>query len=117
MIEETIICNTCNTSYNSIDKRFEQGDSCATDVFEYQNKKISISYYGSDFDTEKYIFDSNCRVKSGNLCDSCLEKFIENGEAIKDNDFDYFNLIKESVNNNFKKSDKNNKILLTKNLF
>lgn len=75
-------CDTCNTKYTPIPQceETEQAVGCSATLYYLDNDHYIVGHYGSRFDMRKYALKPN-KYKVGNICDECIQKFLNTGEA------------------------------------
>ncbi|NCQ51494.1 hypothetical protein GW796_06290 [archaeon] len=90
-MSEKIICNSCKSEYKNVfNIEGQQATDCSSELIIKNNKKLSISHYGSTYDMLKHVFKKESEYSSGNICDNCICKAIREGDAVEDQSFFYF---------------------------
>jgi len=76
-------CNTCNTYFDrlTIHPEYDQADGCAATLYLHQGVHYILAHYGSRFDMQRYALKRGTPYKSGNICDNCINNFINEGKA------------------------------------
>lgn len=65
-------CNTCDQEYYS--------SGCAASLYVMNGDFYILAHYGSAYDMQKYALKRD-KYMIGNICDECIKKYIEIGNA------------------------------------
>lgn len=84
-LPEYLECETCHTHYYQVFAPTQAND-CAADV---KDNEI-YGYYGSCYDTHRYVVKKAGVLNEGLVCDSCLKDAIEKQVIEKDEAFSYW---------------------------
>lgn len=71
-------CDSCGTEFATYFEFTKQGSGCASTAYFDKNK--IICGYGSTYDLDVYNFAPEIAdwVNSGEICDKCIERLIQN---------------------------------------
>jgi hypothetical protein len=79
-IKKLIHCDTCNVEYESLfEVALGQAMHCSSSIFVVDDGRMMMGYYGSlvaDGQLFKVLTDD---LKTGIVCDDCIEKYILTG--------------------------------------
>lgn len=86
-------CNTCNTEYTAMPmmEDTEQAPGCAATLYLKDGTYYILGHYGSmHYDMQRYALKRD-KYEVGNICDSCIKKYIDSGNAhlIEDGVWEY----------------------------
>lgn len=85
--QSPVMCNTCKKTYDQTYSD-SQANHCATTVVIENGYKIAYGNYGSCHDTERLIcHPNNKKIKTGIICDSCIDSFIDDKTLIIDTEY------------------------------
>ena len=74
-------CNTCDQEfYSSTKQNMEHTHGCAATLYLMNGDFYIIAQYGSSYDMQKFALKKD-KYKTGNICDDCIGKLIEDGRA------------------------------------
>jgi hypothetical protein len=73
-------CNTCDYEYTSFFEDTNQAYGCAATLYLMNGDFYILAHYGSDYDMQRYALKRD-KYKVGTICDDCIKKYIENGNA------------------------------------
>lgn len=73
-------CNTCDTEFYSAIKKNGQTHGCAATLYLMNGDYYILAQYGSFYDMQKFALKRD-KYNTGNVCDDCIRKLIENGCA------------------------------------
>lgn len=73
-------CNTCNTEFESYFDDTDQANGCAATLYLMNGDFYILASYGSNYDMQRYALKCD-KYKTGNICDECIKKYIEAGNA------------------------------------
>lgn len=75
-------CNTCNTEYKStaILEDYDQADGCSATLYVLEGTYYILAHYGSKYDMQRYALRRDT-YETGNICDRCIENYINMGMA------------------------------------
>jgi len=72
-------CNNCNMEFEDISGRNQAG-GCAATLYLLDGNYYVLAHYGSKHDMQRFALKMD-KYKTGNICDDCIDKLIENGKA------------------------------------
>lgn len=78
-------CNTCKTEFEPIDfmpEHSNQADGCAATLYLHSGTHYILAHYGSRYDMQRYALKRGHYYETGNVCDDCIKKYINDGKAI-----------------------------------
>lgn len=76
-------CKTCNQEYYSFvggTSDTNQAYGCSATLYIMNGDFYILASYGSDYDMQRYALKRD-KYKVGDICDECIKKYIENGNA------------------------------------
>lgn len=73
-------CNTCDTEFYSAIKKNGQTRGCAATLYLMNGDFYILASYGSHYDMQRYALKRD-KYKVGDICDDCIKKYIETGNA------------------------------------
>lgn len=76
-------CNTCNTEFKAMPmmEDTDQANGCAATLYLHQGVHYILAHYGSRFDMQRYALKRGFYYEPGNICDNCINNFINEGKA------------------------------------
>jgi hypothetical protein len=77
-------CNTCDIEFEPIEfmpENSNQADGCAATLYLYDGTYYILAHYGSKYDMQRYALKKVSKYVTGNICDKCIERFINAGAA------------------------------------
>jgi hypothetical protein len=78
-----MLCNTCDTEYTAMPglEDTEQADGCSASLYLHEGTYYILAHYGSKYDMQRYALKKVSKYVTGNICDKCIERFINAGAA------------------------------------
>lgn len=75
-------CDTCSTEFTPMPMMEDtnQASGCAATLYLKDGCHYIIAYYGSVYDMQRYALRHD-KYEVGHICDDCIKKYIENGNA------------------------------------
>lgn len=74
-------CNTCNIEFKSYFDDNDQADGCAATLYLKDGTYYILGHYGSNlYDMQRYALRHD-KYETGNICDACITKLIDHGNA------------------------------------
>lgn len=75
-------CNTCKTEFEStaILKDYDQAYGCSATLYLRDGTYYILAHYGSKYDMQRYALKKGL-YDIGNICDRCIENYINMGMA------------------------------------
>lgn len=73
-------CNTCDTEFYSKTDRNGLTHGCAATLYLMNGDYYVLAQYGSFYDMQKFALKKD-KYNTGNVCDDCIRKLIEDGRA------------------------------------
>jgi len=75
-------CNTCNTEFVPFPMMDSQAAGCAASLYLKDKDYYILGHYGSmQYDMQRYILKKNNHYHTGNICDDCISKLVNEGSA------------------------------------
>jgi hypothetical protein len=59
----------------------EQASGCAATLYLNQGVHYILAHYGSAYDMQRYALKRGFPYETGNICDNCINNFINDGKA------------------------------------
>ena len=75
-------CDTCDTEYQVMPgfEDYNQAPECAATLYLKDGDYYILANYGSAYDMQRYVLKRD-KYEVGVICDDCIKKYIENGNA------------------------------------
>ena len=76
-------CNTCHNVYTEMPmfEDTEQASGCAANLYFKDGHHYILAFYGSSYDMQRFALAENTKYEVGNICDDCIESYINNNKA------------------------------------
>ena len=75
-------CNTCNAEFTPLEQLedYNQASGCSATLYLLDGTYYILAHYGSAYDMQRYALKRD-KYEVGTICDSCIKRFIDNGNA------------------------------------
>lgn len=76
-------CETCKTEYKPMQglEDTDQASGCAATLYLHGGVHYILAHYGSRFDMQRYALKRAFPYETGNICDTCINNYINEGKA------------------------------------